>query len=77
MQITTDKHWSIRKKNGESIEHRKRWLSEGIHCELLQLGSYQWKKGKIRVNVTVEFAPDDETESPLDDVRQGNKTDEA
>lgn len=53
-------------------KHRKKWLSEGMDCEILQLGSYQWKKGRLRINITVEFAPDDEADSPLDDVRKGS-----
>jgi KGK domain len=57
----------------------------GIHCEILRIGSKGWQKGRIRVKVTLEFIPDEpeieETpatneleiappESPLDDLRQ-------
>jgi hypothetical protein len=63
-------------ENDERINHRKKWITGGINCELLQLGSQQWKKGKLRVNVTVEFIPD-EVESPLDDVRQGSNQNES
>ena len=58
-------------ENNENINHRKKWITKGIHSEVLQLGNHQWKKGKLRINVTVEFIPD-EVESPLDDVRQGS-----
>ena len=48
------------------------WFNEGKECEILKAGSKGWQKGKIRVNVTLEFIPDesDKIESPLDDVRQ-------
>lgn len=64
------KDWEEEKQ--DRVKHRKKWLSEGMDCEILQLGSYQWKKGKLRINVTLEFAPD-EPESPLDNVRQVTK----
>ncbi len=47
---------------------RKKWV-EGLNAEVLKVGSFGWKKGKIRVNVTVEFMPD-EPESPLDEYRE-------
>jgi KGK domain len=50
-------------------QDRKRWLTEGLECEILKLGDRQWQKGKLRVNVTLEFCPDG-IESPLDDIRQ-------
>ncbi|ACB52473.1 hypothetical protein cce_3125 [Crocosphaera subtropica ATCC 51142] len=38
------------------------------------MGSNSWKKGKIRLKVSLEFIPDEpkikEIESPLDDIRQ-------
>mgnify|MGYP002654622304 CR=1 FL=1 len=58
------KHYQIRKK----------WIEEGIDCELLNLGDPQWKKGKVRVRVVVEFLPDEpessDYQSPLDEIRQ-------
>ena len=37
------------------------WLTDsGIECKLLRLGDSQWKFGKIRVRIEVEFFPDDE-----------------
>ncbi len=57
-------HWAVRKK----------WVNEGIECEILKLGSNSWQKGKVRIKVTVEFCPDEleiqEPDSPLDDIRQ-------
>ncbi len=55
--------------NHESYQDRKKWLNEGLECEVLKLGEKQWQKGKLRVNVTLEFCPD-QIESPLDDIRQ-------
>lgn len=52
------------------------WFSEGGDCEILRPGPQGWQKGKIRIKVKVdlEFCPDepetDQTESPLDDIRQ-------
>ena len=47
------------------------WFSQGEQCEILRAGSKGWQKGKIKVNVTLEFIPDKPKEtSPLDDVRQ-------
>ncbi len=50
------------------------WLKDGKECEILQVGSNGWKKGKIRLKVSLEFIPDEpkikEIESPLDDIRQ-------
>jgi hypothetical protein len=52
----------------------KKWIDEGLECEVLNLGANPWKKGKVRVKVTVEFCPDKpeitEPESPLDDIRR-------
>lgn len=48
------------------------WFYEGEDCEILSAGSPGWQKGKIKINVTLEFIPDEveENQSPLDDVRQ-------
>ena len=49
-----------------------KWFTKGIDCEILQLGSESWEKGRLKINISVEFIPDEveKTESPLDDVRQ-------
>jgi KGK domain len=48
------------------------WFIQGEECEILRAGSQGWQKGKIKINVTLEFIPDEleVIESPLDDVRQ-------
>ncbi|HEY9690822.1 MAG TPA: KGK domain-containing protein [Oculatellaceae cyanobacterium] len=59
----------------------KRWFGEGINCEILKLGYPSWKKGKVRIKVSVEFYMEEdedkldnqeisEPESPLDDLRR-------
>lgn len=51
----------------------KNLFYEGKDCEILRAGSQGWQKGKIKIkiNVTLEFIPDEleEIESPLDDIR--------
>ena len=60
-----------------------RWFNDGIDCEILQLGSKGWQKGKVRIKVSVEFYVEEDSqqlvsessgielpESPLDDLRQ-------
>ncbi|MBW4564346.1 MAG: KGK family protein [Mojavia pulchra JT2-VF2] len=61
------------------------WFNEGINYELLTLGSQSWKKGKIKININVEFFVEEdenleivnnndsgisEFESPLDDLKR-------
>lgn len=48
------------------------WFTEegGSDWEFLNLGSNQWQKGTIRVSIHVEFIPDEENESPLDEIRK-------
>jgi hypothetical protein len=47
------------------------WFYQGEDCEILRAGSKGWQKGKLKINVTLEFIPDEPEEtSPLDDVRQ-------
>jgi hypothetical protein len=61
------------------------WLKEGVNCELLKPASNGWKKGKVRIQIILEFCPDEpegeeileinepdipQPESPLDDLRQ-------
>lgn len=66
----------------------ERWFGDGIDCEILKLRAKGWQKGKVRIklNVSLEFCPDDELdieetqassrleigppESPLDDIRR-------
>jgi hypothetical protein len=62
----------------------EQWLNEGIDCEILNVGATDWKKGKMRIKISVEFLLEEENatidnesnsnpsppESPLDDFRQ-------
>jgi hypothetical protein len=32
---------------------------EGMNCEVLHLGAKNWQKGKFKINVSIEFAPDE------------------
>lgn len=52
----------------------KNWFGEGIDGEILQLGAKGWKKGKVRIRLSVEFLSDEpeptQFESPLDDIRK-------
>lgn len=68
--------------NYQGLNYRK-LFEEGVDCEILQLGSKIWNKGKMRIKLSVEFyleeSQDSETlenpaiippQSPLDDLRQ-------
>ena len=47
------------------------WFEEGVDFQILRAGSKGWEKGKLKINVTLEFIPDEpEEKSPLDRVRQ-------
>jgi hypothetical protein len=41
-------------------EHINNWVLGGIDCEVLHLGSPDWKKGKVKIKVSVEFIPDED-----------------
>jgi hypothetical protein len=55
------------------------WFHEGEECEILRAGSQGWQKGKLKINVTLEFIPNEpEPEiSPLDDIRQAEMNNNA
>lgn len=55
-----------------TLNNSNTWFTDGEECEILRAGSSGWQKGKIKVNITLEFIPDTATEnqSPLDDLRQ-------
>jgi hypothetical protein len=59
----------------------KRWFGEGVDCEILKIGYPGWKKGKVKIKVSLEFYMEDdnqkldnqaitEPESPLDDLHR-------
>ncbi len=64
-----------------------KWFIDGVDCEILKLGAASWQKGKVRIklNVSLEFCPDEpeveknsavtlqeisQSESPLDELRR-------
>jgi hypothetical protein len=55
----------------ESYDKPKKWVTEGVDCEVLNISEGQWKSGKVRVKVLIEFCPDksNDSQSPLDDLR--------
>jgi hypothetical protein len=50
------------------------WFDDGAECRILRAGANGWKKGRVKINVSVEFIPDEpemnEYQSPLDEIRQ-------
>lgn len=61
-------------ENHDSYKPRIKWINEGLECEVLNLGATQWKKGKVRIKISLEFCPDEleipEYQSPLDEIRR-------
>lgn len=70
--------------NGNYDEYAK-WFKDGIDCEILNLGSKSWKKGKVKIKISLEFYAEEQEagetgssnqpeipqpESPLEDLRQ-------
>ncbi|WP_072620164.1 KGK domain-containing protein [Spirulina major] len=55
----------------ESYGKPKKWVTEGVDCEVLSISEGKWKSGKVRVKVLIEFCPDESggSQSPLDDLR--------
>ena len=55
-----------------SFNNNNAWFEEGVVFQILRAGAPGWQKGKLKINVTLEFIPDEpeENKSPLDDVRQ-------
>ncbi len=64
---------------------RQLFNGDGVDANVLRIGSQGWKKGKLKINVTLEFCPDEpeieeimqsndaeinQASSPLDDIRQ-------
>ncbi|MEH2249947.1 KGK domain-containing protein [Nostoc sp.] len=73
-------------KQGVEIKESQNvnWFQKGIDCEILTLGSQSWKKGKVKIKISVEFYVEEQDvqitnsnnleitkpESPLDDLRR-------
>lgn len=70
---------------GDIPSNSEEWRNQGVSCEILKPGNKSWKKGKIRINISFEFCPDEveieeitqcndaeinQAISPLDDIRQ-------
>ncbi|MBD1920822.1 hypothetical protein H6F77_06950 [Microcoleus sp. FACHB-831] len=70
---------------GAAYKTNWKWFREGKDCEVLRIGVNGWKKGKMRIKLTVEFIPDEpeipetpaskepeisQPQSPLDDIRR-------
>ncbi|MGB2923700.1 MAG: KGK domain-containing protein, partial [Limnothrix sp.] len=58
----------------EEYDSYKRWFTDGYEAEVLDVGGEGWKKGRVKINISIEFIPDHpeefSQESPLDDIRQ-------
>lgn len=72
-------------KRGGISGNDDEWFGQGVSCEILKPGNKSWKKGKVRINISFEFCPDEpeieeiaqsndveinQASSPLDDIRQ-------
>jgi KGK domain len=53
-----------------SLNYGLTWFEQGEECEILKAGSTGWQKGKIKINVTLEFIPDESVESKTDETSQ-------
>jgi hypothetical protein len=53
-----------------SLNYVLTWFEQGEECEMLKAGSTGWQKGKIKINVTLEFIPDGSIESKTDETSQ-------
>jgi hypothetical protein len=47
--------------------NEQEWFDEGMDCEILNLGSGEWKKGKAKVKFSVEFYVEPEEEQKIND----------
>jgi hypothetical protein len=53
-----------------SLNYGLTWFGKGEECEILRAGSTGWQKGKIKINVTLEFIPDESVGARTDETRQ-------
>ena len=56
--LYTGRSWTSRHEERRTYAG---WFDEGAECKLLRLGESQWKQGKVRIRIEVEFIPDDES----------------
>jgi KGK domain len=53
-----------------SVRNINSWFDQGVKCEILRAGSQGWQKGKIKINVTLEFIPDEPEEAEIEPIQQ-------
>jgi hypothetical protein len=58
---------------GTPPEHRHAW-NQGVDAEILEPQSGEWKKGKVRMRVILEFCPDEPEEAKIDNVQQSTNS---
>jgi hypothetical protein len=44
-------------KNERRIKFMNNWFGEGIACNVLKVGDKDWKLGRLKINISVEFEP--------------------
>lgn len=62
----------INEKNWDNEDYKqKEWVTDGVNCEVLNISEGKWKKGKLRIQIRLEFCFDEPSasQSPLDDLR--------
>ncbi|MCT7989676.1 KGK domain-containing protein [Laspinema olomoucense] len=72
-------------RKGNTDENLPGIFTDGINAQVLKYGANGWQEGKIRIQISLEFCPDEpedeeipasnkwessEPESPLDDIRR-------
>jgi hypothetical protein len=55
MGIKTYKGTRIKSPSGRETTFYNSWFKEGVHCEVLTLGNEKWKRGKIKMKISIEF----------------------
>jgi hypothetical protein len=81
LQIKTEQLEEVITRKLNVTDSQGRTLfNQGVSCEVMKFGSKRWQKGRLRVNLTLEFCPNEpppqeklsstEPESVLDDLRQ-------
>jgi hypothetical protein len=48
----------IKSPSGKEKTVYNSWFKEGVHCEVLTLGNEKWKRGKIKIEISIEFEED-------------------
>jgi hypothetical protein len=66
--------YDIKILSSSNNDKGRSWFDRGVSCEVLKVGAQSWQKGKIRLNISLEFIPDEtidnSSKSELDDLRQ-------